>query len=214
MTTDVIRAASAIVGGSTIRVMLTQGDEVYVGLGEGEVAIGDEFAIYREVRQIRDPITRKLLGQHIDQLGWLRITSVEETTSTGAIHEATDEMRRGDSIIPRERPQREVMVRRAEPETRGLIALTPGLRHLAGTTDSVYLNLGAIHGIELGTKLHVYSGTGAPELPGSVVAEMIVIRVEPEVSVAFVTQTQKELQVGEEVRAPVESSGAREYSLR
>lgn len=217
VTNDVIDAASSIIDSPTMRVMLTQGDEVYIGLGDGEVAPGDEFAIYRDVRQIRDPRTRALLGHHIEQLGWLRVRSVEGESATATIEEATDEMKRGDSIVPREELEQEVVVRRAEPGTEGMIALTPGHRHLAGSMDSVYLNLGSIHGIELGTRLKVYSGTGDElSVPGAVIAEMVVIRVEPEVSVAFVTQTQKELEVGELVYGPMDSAGGggQKYSQR
>jgi len=215
VTVDVLEAAATIIDSPTLRVMLTQGDEVYVGLGEGEVTPGDEFAIFRESREIRDPETRALLGHHIEQIGWLRIDEVEGSKSHGVIAEATDEMQRGDSIIPREKTQRQIAVRRADPETRGMIALMPGYRHMGGATDSVYLNLGSIHGIEVGSKLAVYSGTGRGlDLPGAVMARMVVTRVEPEVSVAFVTDTKQELQVGDEVRGLVSWGGGHEYSQR
>jgi hypothetical protein len=197
----VVEMASEIVDSPTIRVMLTQGDEAYLALGEGEVAVGDEFSIYRNIREIRDPNTHALLGHHIDELGWLKVQRVEGFASAAKIEEATDEIRRGDKIIPRQRPVREVTIRTSDPSMIGYIALTPGNREMAGTTDTVYLNLGSIHGIELGTKLAVYSGTTADlELPGAVLAQMVVIKVDPEVSAAYVTETERELQVGDEVR--------------
>lgn len=215
VTVDALAAASKILESPTLRMMLTQGDEVYLDLGEGEVDLGDEFVIFRDVLEIRDPKTRALLGHHVDQLGWMRIEAVESGASVARIEEAVDEIRRGDFIVPREKQQSDVPIRRAEAGTHGQIAHMPGYRYLVGTTDSIYLNLGSIHGVELGTKLVVYSGRNDDiDLPGAVIAEMILIRVEPEVSVAYVTKTQKELEVGEEVSALRAGPIGQTYSQR
>jgi hypothetical protein len=125
------------------------------------------------------------------------------------IEEAIWEIQRGDQIIPRTEHPREIEVREPQPGLNGLIALMPGHRLLMGSTDSVYVNLGSIHGIEVGTKLEVYRsgadfsgsrGRGAPALPDTVVAELVVISVQPEVSAAFVMGTRRELQIGDDVR--------------
>jgi hypothetical protein len=88
-----------------------------------------------------------------------------------------------------------------------MIALMPGHRRMMGTTDSVFVNLGSIHGIELGSRLEVYrQGTGLArptrvEMPDSVVAHLVAINVEPEVSAAVITQTRGELEIGDPVRS-------------
>ncbi len=208
-TSAMMEAAGAILDGPSLRVYLTQKDEVYLGLGEGEVNVGDQFTIFREVREVRDPETHRLLGHHIDELGWLRVMSVEGESSIGLIEEAIWEIQRGDQIIPRTEHLREIEVREPQPGLNGLIALMPGHRLLMGSTDSVYVYLGSIHGIEVGTKLEVYRsgadfsgsrGRGAPALPDTVVAELVVISVQPEVSAAFVMGTRRELQIGDDVR--------------
>ena len=42
--------------------MLSQGDQVYVGLGEQEVSVGDQFTIFRTQEKIFDLETNRLLG--------------------------------------------------------------------------------------------------------------------------------------------------------
>ncbi len=79
---------------------------------------------------------------------------------------------------------------------------------MMGTTDSVYLNLGSIHGIEVGTALEVYDagsiaadGYGDPvKMPDTTIARMVVIAVRPETCGAFVTETKRELAIGDSVR--------------
>ncbi len=71
-------------------------------------------------------------------------------------------------------------------------------------TDSVFLNVGSIHGVEVGTQMEVYIPgvvQEAAQMPDTVIAQMVVINVEPETSVAFVTETKRELGIGDQVRA-------------
>ena len=208
-TREVLEAAASIIDSPSLRVYLTQKDEVYLELGEGEVNVGDQFTIFREVRQVRDPETRALLGHHIDELGWLRVMSVHGESSIGLIEEAIEEIQRGDQVIPRTELPHELEVREPQQGLKGLIALMPGHRLMMGSTDSVYVNLGSIHGIELGTKLEVYRpgedfarsrGRRSPVMPDDIVAELVVISVQPEVSAAFVTGTRRELLIGDDVR--------------
>jgi hypothetical protein len=207
VSSDVLDSAGEIVDSSSQRVYLTQKDEVYLALGEGEVEVGDQFTIFRHVRQIRDPKNRRLIGHHIDELGWLVIREVKGESSIAVIDEAVEDIKRGDRLIPRIRLPQEVAIREPQEGMTGLIALMPGYRRMMGTTDSVYVNLGSIHGIELGSQLEVYrQGTGLArptraKMPDAVVAHLVAINVQPEVSAAVITQTNRELEVGDQVRS-------------
>lgn len=201
---DTMRETPEIVDSPTLRAFLTQGDEVYIALGEGEVSPGDQFTVFRDIEKIRDIETRAVLGYHFDEMGWLEITSVEGESSTAIIKGAAGEMQRGDRLVPRIQKQREIPIRTAMDDVEGAIVFTPGNRWMMGTADAVYLNVGSIHGIEVGTQMEVYDAgmvKGGNKMPDSVVAQMVVISLEPETSVAFVTQTVRELVIGDHVRA-------------
>ncbi len=210
---DVLENAAMIVDSPSLRAFLTQGDEVYLNLGEGQVSVGDEFTIFREVEKIRDVETGAVLGYHFDELGWLKVTQVEGESSRATVRGANSELQRGDHIVPRAVLPREVTVREALDDVEGSIVFTPGIRWMVGSTDSVYLNVGSIHGVEVGTLMEVYDRgkvREATQMPDSVVARMIVIRVEPESSVAYVTETNRELEIGDTVRStPADHFAAR-----
>jgi hypothetical protein len=202
-TPEMMEEAPRIADSPSPRALLTQGDEVYLDLGEGEVQVGDEFEIFRKISKIRDLETGAVLGYHYDELGWLEIMNVEGESSTGVIQGAHYEMERGDRIVPRNEPPRRVEVRSAQEPIEGAIVFTPGIRWMVGTTDSVYLNVGSIHGVEVGTQMQVYDAgkiLDAVKMPDTVIASLVVISVEPEVSVAFITETDRELEVGDGVR--------------
>jgi hypothetical protein len=195
--------AGQIVDSPSVRAFLTQGDEVYLDLGEGEVSVGDEFAIFRNVEQIRDIETRAVIGYHFDQLGWLEVMRLEGESSVGVIQGARGEIERGDRMLPRVETDRQVAVLHALDDIDGAIVFTPGYRWMVGMTDSVYLNVGEIHGVEVGTQMEVYiPGTvqRGHKMPDTVVAQMVVIGVEPETSVAFVMHSVRELEIGDHVR--------------
>jgi hypothetical protein len=207
VTSDVLDSAGEIVDSPSPRVYLTQKDEVYLAMGEGEVEVGDQFTIFRQVRQIRDPKNRRLIGHYIDELGWLVVREVEGESSIAVIDEAVDDIKRGDQLIPRMRLPQEIAIREPQEGIDGMIALMPGHRRMMGTTDSVFVNLGSIHGIEIGSRLEVYrQGTGMARptrvaMPDQVVAHLVAINVEPEVSAAIITQTRGELEIGDPVRS-------------
>jgi nucleoid-associated protein YgaU len=200
---SVMDEAAQIVDAPTIRVFLTQGDETYLDLGEGEVQVGDQFSIFRKIEKIRDLDTGAVLGYHFDELGWLEVVRIEGEASVALIRAADSEIQRTDRIVPRQLPPAEVAVREALEDIEGAIVFTPGYRVMVGTTDSVYLNVGSIHGVELGTQMEVYlpgEVMNGAKMPDTVVARMVVINVEPESSVAFVTHTKRELLIGDMVR--------------
>jgi hypothetical protein len=195
--------AAEIVESGTIRVYLTQGDLVYVDLGEGEASVGDQFTIFRDIAKIRDVETGAVLGYHYDDLGWVEITQVEGEASRAVVRGASDDIVRGDRLLPRKHVPREVTLRRSMDDVEGAIVFTPGYRWMMGTSDSVYLNVGSIHGIEVGAQMEVYDPgivVKGSQMPDTVYAQMVVISVEAESSVAFVTQTERELEIGNDVR--------------
>ena len=91
----------------------------------------------------------------------------------------------------------------------GEIAFLPASRTLMGTTDYVFVDIGATQGVEIGTDLEVYD-PGRLELdnvkdheimtPDRVIADLIVVTVQEETSVAYIAHTRRELAIGDSVR--------------
>jgi hypothetical protein len=206
---EVLESAASIVDAVPDRVMLSQADRVYVGLGEGDVSVGEQFAIVRTRDRVVDPDTRRLLGFHVDVLGWLEIDELHSDTSSATIKESASEIMLGDRIIPRSPTLRDIEVGPSPQGVDGRITFFPGSRVLMGTIDYVYLNRGELDGLAVGSPLEVYRhGWKAPEVargtrvdvPNRVIAQLLVVRSQPETAVALVTHTEMELEVGDYFR--------------
>jgi hypothetical protein len=122
------------------------------------------------------------------------------------------EIRLGDELLPRRARTADVEVG-PMPQVEGQVMHTPNLRLQMGTTDVVYLNRGAQHGLSVGSPLEIYrplnEGTDAVKqerlaLPDHVVAKLLVVDVQDESSVAVVTHTLTELGWGDYFRGSVD----------
>jgi nucleoid-associated protein YgaU len=202
-------AAASIVDAITDRVMLSQGDRVYIGLGEGQASVGDQFTVFRAKEKVYDPSTNRLLGYHIEMLGWVEIIQTDAEASLGEVRMSDGEMGIGDRVMPRERPIHDVEVVASPKNVDGQISFFPSNRVLMGPTDFVYLNRGELDGLEVGSPLEVYrGGWNAPEparathvdVPDHVIADLLVVRARPQSAVALVRRSETELQLGDHFR--------------
>lgn len=201
--------SSTIVDSPVERTFLAQGDPVYLGMGEGELEVGDQFTIFQVIEDVRDSDSNRLLGHHIETLGWLEVTKLTGDTSVAEIRMSYSEIARGVRVTPRPKLPRTVTTRATPDALEGKIVFLPSERTIAAGGEYVYLNRGELHGVELGSELEVYeSGEILPErtrnvdvrTPDLVVARVVVVRVEPESSVAYVISAERELVVGDAVR--------------
>ncbi|MFI5320655.1 MAG: LysM peptidoglycan-binding domain-containing protein [Myxococcota bacterium] len=71
VTLEELEGAATIIGGPKSRSMFTDHTPVEIGLGEGEVAVGDELDVFRPGDLVVDPGTRRTMGRVTKQLGWL-----------------------------------------------------------------------------------------------------------------------------------------------
>jgi hypothetical protein len=206
---DRVAGAATIVDSPSVRTYLAQGDLVYLGLGEGDAEVGDEFTIFTAVDEVRDFKTRRLLGHHVDTLGWLEIIELTGDTSIGRIRMSYSEIPRGSRVTPRVESPRRVTVRMTPDAVEGRVVFLPSERTVMAEGGYVYLNRGELHGVETGSELEVFeSGEIVSErargvdvrTPDRVVARLVVVTVEAETSVAYVLTAERELEVGDTVR--------------
>lgn len=206
--------APTIVESAILRTLLSQGDEVYIDLGEGEVAVGDRFDIVRAEGPIRDPETQKRLGYYVESLGWLEVIKVGPDTSTAKIRESRREISRGDHLVPRIDQPAEISVTLSTNSVAGQLAYVPDERDVSGSFDVVFLNRGSASGIEVGNLVEVvrYGGQryGAAfdksqslSLPTEVVAHLVILEAKENTSMAFIAHAEDVVTVGDGFRMAV-----------
>jgi len=210
---DQLEAAASIVDAVPERFMLSQGDQVYVGLGEQEVSVGDQFTIFRTQEKVFDPDSGRLLGYHVELLGWVEVEETAAEASLAVIRMSGAEMEIGDLVMPREPPILDIEVAASPKNIDGRISFFPSSRVLMGTADYVYLNRGELDGLQVGSPLEVYrSGWRAPEpvrdtwvdVPDRVIADLLVVRARRESAVALIRHTETELKLGDHFRGAAE----------
>jgi hypothetical protein len=210
---DQLEAAASIVDAVPERVMLSQGDRVYIGLGEQDASVGDQFTIFRTQEKVFDPDTDRLLGYHVKLLGWVEVEETDAEASVAVIRMSAAEMELGDRVMPRERPILDVEVAASPKNVDGRISFFPASRVLMGTADYVYLNRGELDGLQVGSPLEVYrNGWQAPEpardtrveVPDRVIGRLLVVRARRQSAVALIRHTETELELGDRFRGALE----------
>ena len=205
VTAEQLETAGELLASPERETMLTANRRAYIGLGEGQVEVGDQFTIVRKHERVRDPETNRVLGVHVDKLGWLEVTKVGPEASEAMIRVSYQDIMRGDRLIPRVELSREVPVHAAAAAVEGQIAMNPKESNFTAHFDIVYLNRGTGHGVEVGNPLEVYKpGAVAVDdatrvkyrLPDEVIANLLVISANPDASVALVTSTNLDLNRG------------------
>jgi hypothetical protein len=202
-------AAASIVKAQASRVLLATGDRVYIGMGRDEVAKGDRFTIFRTREKVFDPETGRMLGWHIDMLGWLEVTEPSDESSLAEVRLSRSEIEVGDRLMPRDPPPADIPVGPSPEGVEGRISFFPNGRTLMGSQDFVYLNRGSDDGLVVGSPLEVFrEGTKVPEtardekvrVPDRVVAQLLVVRAQPNSCVALVRHSEEELALGDRFR--------------
>ena len=209
ITRKTLESSASIVSAVPPRVMLGQGDHVYIGLGADDVQAGDEFTVFRTREKVFDPENGRMLGYHVDLLGWALVLEPYDDTSLAEIKLSRSEMELGDRLLPRMPPVMDIPLQAAPEGVDGKISFFAQSRTLMGSKDYVYLNRGTRDGVEVGSPLEVYrEGYRSRErtrgesvrVPDRVVAELLVVRAQPATSVAVVKSTAEELAVGDNFR--------------
>jgi hypothetical protein len=218
VTKEVIEAATSIIDSPSPRTWLVDGDRVYLGLGEGEVEVDDEFTIFREAVGVVDVDGERLLGYHVDVLGWAVVREIDGESAIAEVRISSTEIRRGDRVIPRADVHLNVPVRSTPDGIEGRIVYTPNGRTNMADGDYVYINRGLLHGFEVGSEVEVYVpgrlrkekvSQKEVKTPNRVVARMVLVDVKSDSAVAFVVHASRELEIGDHVRAAMRQVASR-----
>jgi hypothetical protein len=168
-----LERAPRIVAGPEDRVLLTQGDRAYVlgrtgtPLVERNPRFIEGFRIFREAKQLRDPLTKQVLGYEAQYLGSadlvrsesiqkLRVSSgkMEDTVvpATVDITRAKEEMRVGDRLLPEPPRQLTSYVPRAPtvPVDGAIVSVYGDAVSLVGQSQVIVINRGTAEGVENG----------------------------------------------------------------
>lgn len=201
----------SIVKSDDDRLLLSQADQVFVGLDPAQTAkTGDRLAVIRTGSQVLHPRSRRSLGRILYTLGVLEVTAVQDRTIRARVSYGCEAMTKGDRVAPfalAPFPADKV----AKPTTQqveGTILDSPRAVQLLAQQFLVFLDVGLRQGINPGDVFAIFRPSKpelnpvtrqehpiAPERLG----EAVVIRVTEETATAVLTASGKESRPGDRV---------------
>jgi hypothetical protein len=212
VTREQYEGAATILESAQPRKMLTDHTEVVIGLGAGEVQVGDQFDIFRTEARVIDLDTGMHYGWATKQLGWLEVTRVDEESARAIIRMSRYEIERGDHLLPRRVRSMDIPLAASPGPVEGRVVHTPDRRLQMSQSEVVYLDRGTKDGLVVGSPVEIYRRLGDKgsavddvqkqerRIADHVVAKLLVVDVYDDTAVAVVTHTTEELNRGDHFR--------------
>ncbi len=205
-------AATSVVEGLSSRTIFGQPDVIQIGLGAGEVQVGDQFTVFREQQDVFDPRSGLQIGSYVNVLGWGEVVSVHPETSEFRIHRADREIEVNDHVVRREKAPTDIALVPTRPGVEGQVVFTPNSRGWMGNMDVVFLDRGTEDGVRAGNSLEVYR-PGYEVLDevrdrrvhtaDTILGEVVIVSARPTTSVGLITRAAPGgIERGDLVRTP------------
>ncbi len=223
-----------IVGGGDAKVMMATLDTVYMSYDSGNPPIpGERLVVYAPTRKIRDPETKKVKGYIVQLMGEVEVDSVARKAAEGTVMKSLNPVERGYRVGPLRRVFRRIEATEPERSATGEVMATltgtgpmnvkirktrrsQPSETLAGEEQFVVVNLGSNDGIKAGNVLEVvrkgdeytpkriYNHPYEEGWPRRVVGALLVVEVQPELSLAVSVFSRREIEAGDhvEMRGP------------
>lgn len=147
-------SAVSILGGAESRVAYSEGSKIYLDkVQEGD---GRFWHIYRDGKELKDPVTDEVLGIEAIHLGGAQITQYGEP-ATAEVTQARQEIVKGDKLVVAPDEVKDNFIPHApDDEIAGqIISVYGGLKE-AGRNSIVTINRGTDDGLEVGHVLAIY----------------------------------------------------------
>jgi hypothetical protein len=205
--------AATITGSREEKIMLSTGDQAYLRYPKGTtLRAGERYSVFStdSDQPVVDTMTGKTYGYLVRILGDIVINQIAENdVARGTLMDTIVPIERGARISPFVHQFKRVEPRPSDVNLEARVIATFAPNVLLAPGHFVVLNRGKRDGVQVGNRTFVIRrGDGYrarledweihdPESPKEVVAEILVVDVREDASVAWITRTNKELKVGE-----------------
>lgn len=223
---DALKTAGVVIGGNEEQMLMAHTDELYVRFAKGaDVRAGQEYAIFREMTPVERNSNEK--GQLVRIFGTVTVRSYDrdKRIARGVVSESLDPVERGYRVAKVERRFELVPPKRNEANVVARVIASLRPRTLISSQDVVFLDVGRSEGVKPGNRFfvirrgdryldavrggHAFVGpvdlpeTDREDFPKEVVAELRVVKVRKETTIALVTRSDIDVAYGDvaEMRA-------------
>lgn len=206
-----LKGAPYVLSGKEGHIVTGAGDEIY---GRGKFAPDiTSYGIYRRGDTYVDPDTNELLGIQARDIGTAKLLATEGEVATMALNRSTEEVRRGDTLLPEEERRINANFFPSAPEGSikgSLLAVDGGVSQI-GFMSVVVISKGARDGLVEGNLLAIHKRgevvrdtvTGESiKTPDFRAGLLMVFRVFDKVSYGLVLRADRPLSVGDGISNP------------
>jgi nucleoid-associated protein YgaU len=207
----VLTAAPYVLAGKEGHIVTGAGDEIYA---RGSFSASESsYGIFRKGEVFTDPDSGEILGIQAIDIGLGKLVSKEKDVATLSLNRSTQEVRRGDSLLPEEERRINATFFPSSPEgdIHGKILAVEGGVNQIGFMSVVVLSKGAREGLKEGNLLAIYKkgevvtdpvNGDAVKTPDFRAGLLMVFRVFDKVSYGLVLRAERPLKVGDSVTNP------------
>lgn len=186
------------------RLLISPGMKIYIE-SDGSVPLGQRrYSIVRVFDKVLHPVTNKEVGYLARVLGDTTVVHTEKNLSTAIVGDVYRDIIIGDHVI--EHLDYLTWIPKEEntlsPGLRGYVLIHPEGKSVMGKSDVVFIDLGIEDGLRTGDTLDLLGKNktiGGVKTPPEIIGEIQVIVPRPGSSVARITKSYREIQVGTEV---------------
>ncbi len=205
---DVARYGVIVAGRIEQKVMLSEGDLVYVEFPEGVNAeIGSRYQSFATIRSFDHPVTGEKFGDLNKVTGIVEITEKADTCYIAKVVKSFSEIGVGERLRPLPIKLSKITLVPGHQDLRGYIVYSEG--PLIGDHVMVFIDVGKKQGVQVGNYFDILKEDVIPEreiigrtrvFPPYKIGELIVLDVQENSSTALVLKSMKEIEPGEMVK--------------
>ena len=181
----------------------SEGDVVFVkDNGETPLEKGGHYHVYRTYGPVRDPQTRRVIGDQYYFTGQLEIFQLEEKFYRARLTESYRGVEVGDLLIPYTPRNARFTISGTPPDIDGTILLNEERQEAFGQFDVVYLDKGADDLIAPGQTYRIYYNRTSEDITVDLdVGELLVLMTEKNTATGVVLSSAEDLYAGYRFRS-------------
>jgi LysM repeat protein len=205
-----IRAAGSILGAHTEKMLYSEGDLVFISLGEGAgVEVGQRFTVYRQLDEITHPETGRTMGLRTMQLGILEVVSVLPRISRARIIASYNAIDKGSFIIPFQPYERHIVAQPILDDFSGFVITPTREVSIVGEHQTIFIDRGSRHDVQIGHQFEIYRPVPAERdtvtgnmmaLPPKIIGQGVVVDTQNQTATALVTNSRDFIERGDRIR--------------
>ncbi|MBI3608790.1 MAG: hypothetical protein HY207_12550 [Nitrospirae bacterium] len=200
-----------VIGSPDEKVLLSEGDVVSLRIASSiDPKPNQTFALVRSAQRVKHPKTRRDLGRLTKVIGTIKLEEAFGQFWSGRIMRSSDFVESGDLVVPFETAVATGSSDRSLTPDHGYIVAVPDEAVLTAAFQTVYTDLGQGDAVETGHVLAIIreGKSGRRGGPPRKIGEARVLRVEPDSSAVYITQSSEPIQIGDRLE-PVSGESPR-----